>query len=242
MDREAYANTVFLGAAVPVHGPVTPGNKDWFWPDIPRYRFDRAAAQGLLEGLGLANRDADAFLEDAAGHEARFTLLTYRGNTALERGAQVLKESFEPIGVAIDIVALEPGALVERMLKGQFDAIFFSLLSTDTDPAMQRDFWLSSGSAHVWNIGQKTPATDWERRIDELMTRQAAAVDPKERTMLFREVQRIFSEQLPVLYFAAPRLYVGVNRRVRNVTPAITRPQLLWSVDTMAVAPPAATR
>ena len=242
VDREAYANTVFLGAAVPVHGPVTPGNKDWFWPDIPRYRFDRAAAQGLLEGLGLANRDADAFLEDAAGHEARFTLLTYRGNTALERGAQVLKESFEPIGVAIDIVALEPGALVERMLKGQFDAIFFSLLSTDTDPAMQRDFWLSSGSAHVWNIGQKTPATDWERRIDELMTRQAAAVDPKERTMLFRDVQRIFSEQLPVLYFAAPRLYVGVNRRVRNVTPAITRPQLLWSVDTMAVAPPAATR
>ena len=60
--------------------------------------------------------------------------------------------------------------------------------------------------------------------------------------MLFRDVQRIFSEQLPVLYFAAPRLYVGVNRRVRNVTPAITRPQLLWSVDTMAVAPPAATR
>jgi peptide/nickel transport system substrate-binding protein len=242
VDREAYAHTVFLGAAVPVHGPVTPGNKDWFWPDIPRYRFDRAAAQGLLEGLGLANRDADAFLEDAAGHEARFTLLTYRGNTALERGAQVLKESFEPIGVAIDIVALEPGALVERMLKGQFDAIFFSLLSTDTDPAMQRDFWLSSGSAHVWNIGQKAPATDWERRIDELMTRQAAAVDVKERTMLFRDVQRIFSEQLPVLYFAAPRLYVGVNRRVRNVTPAITRPQLLWSADTMAVAPPAATR
>ena len=58
-------------------------------------------------------------LEDAAGTEARFTLLTYRGNTALERGAQVLKESFEPIGVAVDIVALEPGALVERMLNGQ---------------------------------------------------------------------------------------------------------------------------
>jgi peptide/nickel transport system substrate-binding protein len=240
VDREAYANTVFLGAAVPVHGPVSPGNKDWFWPDIPRYRFDRAAAQKLLAGLGLENRDADAFLEDAAGNEARFTLLTYRGNTALERGAQVLKESFEPIGVAMDIVPLEPGALIERMLKGQFEAIFFSLVSTDTDPAMQRDFWLSSGSAHIWNIGQKTPATDWERRIDDLMTRQAASVDPAERTRLFRDAQREFSAHLPVLYFAAPRLYVGVNSRVRNVTPAITRPPLLWSADTLAVAPPAA--
>lgn len=240
VDREGYANTVFLGAAVPVHGPVTPGNKEWFWPDAPRYRFDRGAAQALLEGLGLANRDADAFLEDAAGTEARFTVLTYRGNTALERGAQVLKESLERIGVAADIVPLEPGALVERMLSGNFDAIFFNYLSTDTDPAMQRDFWLSSGSAHIWNIGQKTPATEWERRIDDLMTRQAGAIDPAERRQLFRDALRVFSDQLPAIYFAAPRLYVAVNTRVRNLTPAITRPPLLWSADTLAVAPPAA--
>ena len=111
----------------------------------------------LLEGLGLANRDADAWLEDAAGAEARFTVLTYRGNTALERGAQVLKESLEPVGVAVDIVPLEPGALIERMLVGQIRRDLLQLPVTDTDPAMQRDFWLSSGSAHIWNIGQKTP-------------------------------------------------------------------------------------
>lgn len=242
VDREAYANTVFLGAAVPIHGPVTPGNKDWFWPDLPRYRFDREAATRLLEGVGLANRDADAFLEDAAGNEARFTMLTYRGNTALERGAQVLKESFERVGVAVDVVPLEPGALIERMLGGQFDAIFFNYSSTDTDPAMQRDFWLSSGTAHIWNIAQRTPATEWERRIDDLMTRQAASVDPAERTALFRDALRVFSEELPALYFAAPRLYVGVNARVRHLAPALTRPPLLWSVDTLAVAPPAGAR
>ena len=242
VDREAFANTVYLGAAVPVHGPVTPGNKEWFWPDVPRYRFDRQAAQQLLQGLGLDNRDADAWLEDAAGTEARFTVLTYRGNTALERGVQVLKESLERVGVAVDVVPLEPGALVERMLAGNFDAIFFNYLSTDTDPAMQRDFWLSSGTAHIWNISQPSPATDWERLIDETMTRQAASIDPAERVRLFRDAQRIFSEQLPAIYFAAPRLYVGVSSRLRNLTPALTRPPLLWSVDTMAVAPPAATR
>ena len=74
------------------------------------------------------------------------------------------------------------------------------------------------------------------------MTRQAASIDPAERVRLFRDAQRIFSEQLPAIYFAAPRLYVGVSSRLRNLTPALTRPPLLWSVDTMAVAPPAATR
>ncbi len=241
VDREAYANTVFLGAAVPIHGPVSPGNKDWFWPDLPRYQFNRATAQELLQGVGLANRDADAWLEDAAGAEARFTMLTYRGNTALERGAQVLKESLEQVGVAVDVVPLETGALIERMLSGGFDAIFFNMVNTDTDPAMQRDFWLSSGSAHVWNIGQKSPATDWERRIDELMTAQAATADPAERTRLFRAALQVFAEQLPALYFAAPRVYVAVSARLRNLAPALTPPPLLWSVDTLSVAPAAGT-
>ncbi len=168
-------------------------------------------------------------------------MLTYRGNTALERGAQVLKESLEQVGVAVDVVPLETGALIERMLSGGFDAIFFNMVNTDTDPAMQRDFWLSSGSAHVWNIGQKSPATDWERRIDELMTAQAATADPAERTRLFRAALQVFAEQLPALYFAAPRVYVAVSARLRNLAPALTPPPLLWSVDTLSVAPAAAT-
>ena len=239
VDREAYANTVFLGAAVPVHGPITPGNKTWFWPDLPRYRFDQAKARGLLAGLGLSNRDADPWLEDEAGTEARFTLLTFQ---SIERGAQVLKESFEGVGVAVDLVPLEPGALIERLLAGNFDAIFFNYVSSDTDPALQADFWLSSGSGHIWNISEPTPATPWEAEIDALMTRQAAAVDPAERTRLFREVQRVFSEHLPALYFAAPRIFLAVGKRVRNTTPGIVPPQLLWSADTLSVASPAPSR
>jgi peptide/nickel transport system substrate-binding protein len=239
VDREAYANTVFLGAAVPVHGPVTPGNGSWFWPDLPRYAFDRAKAAELLAGLGLANRDEDAFLEDSQGTEARFTVIIFKGNTALERGAQVLKESLEAVGVALDIVPLEQGALIERMLAGAFDAIFFNYATTDLDPAMQRDFWLSSGSAHIWNISQSTPATAWEREIDDLMSRQAASVDLAERVRLFRDVQRVFSEHLPALYFAAPRVYVAVSTRLQHGPPGVSRPQLLWGADTLSVTGPA---
>lgn len=233
VDREAYANTVFLGAAVPVHGPITPGNKTWFWPDLPRYAFDQGKARALLGGLGLVNRDDDPWLEDDAGTEARFTVLSYRST---ERGAQVLKESFEAVGVAVDVVPLETGALVERLLAGKFDAIFFNYVSGSTDPAMLADFWLSSGSGHFWNISEAAPATPWEAEIDSLMTRQAAAIDPAERTRLFREAQRVFSDHLPAMYFAAPRVYLAVSTRVRNLNPGMNRPQLLWSADTLSLA------
>ena len=45
----------------------------------------------------------------------------------------------------------------------------------------------------------------------------------------------MFAEHAPVVYFAAPRVYVAVSSRVTNLTPAVSRPQTLWSPDTLAV-------
>ena len=126
VDREAFANTVFLGAGVPIWGPITPGNQKWFSPNVPRYGFSVERAKELLAGLGLTNRDADEWLEDAKGTEARFTLLTFSGNSSLERGSRGLRDDLRPLGIAVDVVPLEQGALIERMLKGDFEADLFS--------------------------------------------------------------------------------------------------------------------
>jgi peptide/nickel transport system substrate-binding protein len=99
------------------------------------------------------------------------------------------------------------------------------------------DFWLSSGAVHFWNIGQETPATDWERRIDELMLRQIRSFDEGERKRLFKDVQTIFAEHQPAIFFVAQRVFSAASVRVVNVTPAVPRPQMLWSPDTVAVRP-----
>jgi len=241
VDREAFANTVFLGAGVPIWGPITPGNQKWFSPNVPRYGFSVDKAKALLAGLGLANRDADEWLEDEKGTEARFTLLTYRGNSSLERGSAVLREDLRPLGIAVDVVALEQGALTERMVKGDFEAIAFFFSSSNLDPAMNPDFWLSSGSAHIWNIGQATPATEWEQQVDGLMQKVMSGTDQVERKQVFDQVQKIFAENLPVIYFVAPRMYMGVSSRVGSMSPTILRPQLLWSADTLTISATGAT-
>jgi hypothetical protein len=38
-----------------------------------------------------------------------------------------------------------------------------------------------------------------------------------------------------MVHFAAPRVFVATSSRVTNLTPAVSRPQLLWSADTIAV-------
>lgn len=235
VDREAFARTVFLGEAVPVWGPITPGNKVWFSPNVPRYPHDVKKARELLKSIGLEDRDGNGIVEDTAGTEAKFTVVTQQGITYYERGTTVLREQAAMAGIALDIVPLEIGALVERLESCNYDAIYMRVLATDLDPASNLDFWLSSGSAHVWNMTQKTPATEWERQIDMLMAEQARTLDPARRKTLFDQAQKVLGENVPVLYFAAPRLFYGHSARLMGVLPSVLRPPVLWNADMLSV-------
>jgi peptide/nickel transport system substrate-binding protein len=236
VDRQLFVDEVFLGAAVPVYGPVTPSNKKWYSAGVPHVAHDPERARQLLASIGLVDRNGDGLLEDARNQPVRFTLLTVKGRTALERGAAVIRDELRKVGIMVDVAFLEPPAVMQRLVSNSnYDALGFHVGTTDTDPASNADFWLSSGSTHIWNIAEKTPATDWERRIDDLMAKQMATPDDGERSRLLNEVQRIFAEHEPVLYFAAPRVFAAASSRVTNVVPAVNRPQLLWSPDTIAV-------
>lgn len=113
--------------------------------------------------------------------------------------------------------------------------VYFRLLTTDPDPALNADFWLSSGSAHVWNPSQRTPATRWESEIDGLMDQVSTTLDPGQRRALFAEVQRIMAREGPVLCFAFPRLAFAMTTRVTNATPAPFRPPVLWNPAVIGV-------
>lgn len=242
VNRERFAETVFLGAAVPVWGPITPGNRPWFSPNVPRYPYDVARAQAMLSELGLEDRNGNGVREDSNGVEARFTIITVRGNSAMERGAGALRDELARVGIALDVAPLEFGAMIERLLTSRYEGIYYRPLASDLDPAINMDMWLSSGSAHFWHLGQKSPASEWERRIDGLMREQAATLDAARRRELFDEVQRIFAENLPVIYFVAPRFYYAHSTRVTGGSPSVLRPPLLWDADALSVTgPPSGT-
>jgi peptide/nickel transport system substrate-binding protein len=235
VDRKAFADTVFLGAGEPVYGPETPANQKWYWTGTPKTPHDPAAAKALLASIGLTDRNGDGLLEDANNTPARFSILVQKGRPRHERGAAVVRDDLQKIGVAVDVVAVDATALFDRIGRAKYDAIFFRASRSDLDPAISPDFWFSSGTAHLWNIGQQKPATEWEAQIDALMRKQVGALDEGERKRLFDEVQRIFIEHAPVLYFAAPRVIVATSSRVVNATPALALSPLMWSPDTLAV-------
>lgn len=236
IDRNAIVNTVYLGAAVPVYGPVTTGNRLWHSASAPSYPYDPAKAREMLTSIGLEDSNNDGTLEQRDGTPVRFSLLTQRGHTIRERTASMIQEHLRQVGIAVDVVTLDTGSMVERWGKKDYDALYFALQASATDPALSYDFWLSSGRMHLWNPSQASPATDAEKQIDELMHRQAAAKTTTERQQLFAEVQRIMGEAQLGIYLAAPRVTLAVSPRVINPQPSLLIPQLLWSADTLATS------
>ena len=234
-DRQGIVNTVHLGAAVPIYGPITPANRLWYSEPRSTCNGDPARARVLLASAGLTDRNGDGMVEDASGKPVRFSILTHRGHTIRERTVAVLQEQLRQVGLAIDVVALDIPALVQRWAKGDYDTIYFAAQSSATDPGLSPQLWLSSGNFHFWNPEQKAPATEWERRIDELFRQQAAELRFPERQRLIAEAVRILEDELPAIYFVAPKVTLAVSSRVANPQPAPQIPQLLWS-DTLAVA------
>ena len=68
-----------------------------------------------------------------------------------------------------------------------------------------------------------------------MMLKQAATSDRVERVQLFADVQKIYAQHMPEIYFGAPYTYVATTLHVRNVKPSRQRPSLLWNGDLLAV-------
>jgi peptide/nickel transport system substrate-binding protein len=236
VDREAMVNTVYLGAAVPVYGPVTPGFGEWYDPDLPATKHDVRKARELLASIGLVDRNGDGRLEDSQGRPARFTILTQKGNTPRERSTSVLQSQLQALGFAIDVSAVDTSQLISLWGKGDYDALYYGLALESKDPATNLEYWMSSGSFHLWNPGQPKPSTSWEARIDALMRQQSTTTDVNERRRLFKEVQMVLIDHMPCIYFAAPRETIALSARVAGATPSVLVPPVLWNAEALSVA------
>jgi peptide/nickel transport system substrate-binding protein len=105
------------------------------------------------------------------------------------------------------------------------------IASGDADPNADKNVISSSGQTHLWNLGQKKPATPWEAELDQLMEKQAVTLNYQQRRKIFDRVQEILAQQLPMIYLASPSILVGAQENLGNFRPATMEQYTFWNAE-----------
>jgi len=180
-------------------------------------------------------------LSDATRRAVRFSLLIRSDLPSSARAATFLAAALRGIGVLVDVTPVTASVLQARRAKGNYEAVFDRIFVNDTDPAMNLDFWLSSGASHVWSGARSTPPADWERQIDQLMAKNASSFDRIVRLQAFVDAQKIYYQHMPAIFFGAPHVRIMTGTRTLNATPSPLRPHLLWNAESLAALRPTET-
>lgn len=238
VDRRGIATSVLQGLATPLAGIVSPGNRVWAAEGLMPLDYDLNAARSLLSEAGYIRREANdrAELYDANGERVAWTIIVPVENTQRVQMATAIQEDLAQLGIDIVVAPVEFAELTRRWSKSyDYDAILLGASITEPDPSSYVNLLRSSSPGHQWHPSQSAPATEWERRIDELLDGQAHETDPARRRALFREVQIVLAEQTPIIPIVTRHILVGVNTRVGNFRPARTLPFSLWNAEELFV-------
>ncbi|MCX8060235.1 MAG: ABC transporter substrate-binding protein, partial [Aquificaceae bacterium] len=223
IDREGICYLVYNGLAEPLYGPITPANRPYYEEGLfPTYPYDLKRAKAILESIGFRDRDGDGWLEDEQGNPVELVLLTNAGNKEREAIGNIVKEDLEKIGIKVIFRPIDFNTLVSKLTSPPYgwEAVIIGLTGS-MDPHFGRNVWHSSGTLHMWNPRQKSPQTQWEKRVDELLDRGAVETDPQERVKLYREAYRIIAQEQPMIFLVTPKSMLSAKDRIENLFPTV---------------------
>ncbi len=231
VDRQSIVRLVYRNRATPLWTHVTPANKLWVDTAISLPPRSVAHARELLKSAGFSWKP-DGALTDKNGQAVEFTILTSASNAQRTQIATLIQSDLAELGIKAQVVPMEFRAMLSRVFDTHdYEAAILALGGGDVDPNPQMNVWLSSGTNHLWDIGEAKPATAWEAEIDQLMNRQLTTLKVSERKRLYDRVQEIVAQQQPLICLVSPNILVAARDRVGNFQPAILDHYTLWNAD-----------
>ncbi|HUR96546.1 MAG TPA: ABC transporter substrate-binding protein, partial [Pyrinomonadaceae bacterium] len=191
VDRTTIATKTLQGLATPLYGFVTPANHEWIDPNLPKPTYDLKRAEQILGEAGFVKKGTPEAPElfDAKGNRVEFSLLVPAENEPRKLMAAVVQEDLAKLGIKMNVVPLESNKIgAAAGATYDYEAMLFGLTPSGVEPTTYANFVLSGSDIHQWQPSQKTPATEWEAKVDKLFADQAREGDPKKRSAIFNEI------------------------------------------------------
>jgi len=209
IDRNFIVNTIYLGHAKALNGPVSPSLSAFFTDDVPKYEFDPAKAEALLDEAGYPRGDGGVRFE--------LNIDPTQPTGAYKQSAEYIAQALNKVGIKTTVRTQDFATFVKRVYTDRDFDIALEGMSNLFDPTVgiQRLYWSKNfkpGVPFSNGANYSSPETD------RLLEAAAVEPDPKKRFDLFVDFQQQVVTDLPALDLVAPDSFVIFDKRVVNHT------------------------
>jgi peptide/nickel transport system substrate-binding protein len=217
INRQWIINQALAGQGLIPYGPVQPGT--WAFSDsFSPMPFDQIRASELLDSLGWelppgATPGTPEYRRSQDEQIMSLELIYPEGETHA-KVAEILKTSWQAVGIEVELVSAEPASVLEDyLIPREYDAVLTDLnLSRFPDPDPY-PFWHDSQTETGQNYSGFT-----DRNISIWLEQARITPDFGRRAELYRNFQHRFQDQSPALLLYYPVYNYAINAQVQGVS------------------------
>jgi peptide/nickel transport system substrate-binding protein len=196
-NRPRLAEEVHRGLARPIASP---------FGKVPPPPFDRAAAQQLLEEVGLRDDNGDG-VRDRDGAPVRLTMLLPAGSRAAAAEGKAFALDVRRAGVLLDLVTVDANTLMQRVKQGEFDLAPMAWEGRpDDDPRL-----LFGPQGELAFTGYRSEA------LPILLDELRLADGPAARAPVLQKIGETLAAEQPAIFLYRHDAMALVSRRVHGL-------------------------
>jgi peptide/nickel transport system substrate-binding protein len=206
MDRQTMAKFVVQGFAVDQKGPLTPSQTGYSSEmDTLGYTFDLEKAKTLLADAGYKPGADGILVKD--GVPLKFKLETLPVESWV-KAAEVAKDMFKTLGVDMEIEQLDPGVLLPKDQKGDFDVSFMGMTYSNED-MMYLMF-------HSSQIGGMNFTRVKDPTLDKLLEQTRTEIDPAKEQAAVNASAKFVADNALVVFLYTPTNFTAISNTVQG--------------------------
>ncbi len=205
LNREATAKAITLGKAV-VANSTLPNALTYYADDVSPPAYDPAAARKMLEDEG------------ALGTE-----ITLMITPTFEQAATLLKAQWDAAGFKTTVERVDAGLWWDRLTKGEYQITINWWYNETEDPDLAVR-WAVCGSC-----GNNSYYTNYNNEeVNKLVEDALREQDDTKRGDLYKQIQRISTEELAQIPLYYPPFANAYSSRIKGLT---LTPSLQWTLE-----------
>lgn len=164
-------------------------NQQQYQPHFDRYGYDPELSARLLEDNGCERGEDGIYVCD--GQRLSFRYTTIAGTQIRELQLEAVQEQLRQTGIEIVADLGDPSVIFGKVIpSGDWDLVSFTWFG-GLDP---------SGGNAIWRCGGEQNFNQYcNREVTKLLEEASRETDPAERTAIYKRVDELMAQDLPVL-------------------------------------------